>query len=277
MIINNKKKNKNGQHQHIPNEHSVRHSPPFGGVGGGFNSLPPEALGEVSSARHIPSFGGAWGGFWGGFHSVILAAGDFPTHVLPLRILRTTDNLIVCDGALKELLEYEIEPTAVVGDGDSLSEELKQRYAHIYHHISEQEFNDLTKATLFARSHLKMDASTHTRPRFCYLGATGKREDHTLGNISLMLYYYRQLAIDPVMITDYGYFVAASGTMRFESFPGQQVSIFNATCKELSSNGLKWDIYPFNELWQGTLNEALSNEFTIHADGDYLIYRTHKV
>ena len=116
-----------------------------------------------------------------------------------------------------------------------------------------------------------MDASTHTRPRFCYLGATGKREDHTLGNISLMLYYYRQLAIDPVMITDYGYFVAASGTTRFESFPEQQVSIFNATCKELSSNGLKWDIYPFSELWQGTLNEALSNEFTIQADGDYII------
>ena len=249
MIINNKENNKDEQHPHIPNEHPARYSPPFGG---------------------------AWGGFGGGFHSVILAAGDFPTHVLPLRILRTTDNLIVCDGALTELLEYEIEPTAVVGDGDSLSEELKQRYAHIYHHISEQEFNDLTKATLFARSHLKMDASTHTRPSFCYLGATGKREDHTLGNISLMLYYYRQLAIDPVMITDYGYFVAASGTMRFDSFPGQQVSIFNATCKELSSNGLKWDIYPFNELWQGTLNEALSNEFTIHADGDYLIYRTHK-
>ena len=92
-----------------------------------------------------------------------------------------------------------------------------------------------------------------------------------------MLYYYRQLAIDPVMVTDYGYFVAASGTMHFESFPGQQVSIFNATCKELSSNGLKWDIYPFSELWQGTLNEALSNEFTIQADGDYLIYRTHKI
>lgn len=250
MIINNKKKNKNGQHQQITNEHPVRLSPPL------------EGLGEV---------------FEGGFSAVILAAGDFPTHVLPLHILRTAENLIVCDGALEDLLEYDIEPTAVVGDGDSLSEELKQRYAHIYHPISEQEFNDLTKATLFARSHLKMDASTHTRPRFCYLGATGKREDHTLGNISLMLYYYRQLAIDPVMVTDYGYFIAASSTMRFESFPGQQVSIFNATCKELSSNGLKWDIYPFSELWQGTLNEALLNEFTIQADGDYLIYRTHKI
>ena len=249
MIINNKENNNDG-HQHIPNEHSVRLSPPS------------EGLGEV---------------FGGGFSAVILAAGDFPTHALPLHILRTAENLIVCDGALEDLLEYDIEPTAVVGDGDSLSEELKQRYAHIYHPISEQEFNDLTKATLFARSHLKMDASTHTRPRFCYLGATGKREDHTLGNISLMLYYYRQLGIDPVMVTDYGYFVAASGTMHFESFPGQQVSIFNATCKELSSKGLKWDIYPFNELWQGTLNEALSNEFTIQADGDYLIYCTHKI
>jgi len=246
MIINNKKNNKNGQHQHITNEHPVRLSPPL------------EGLGEVSSIRYSPPFGGGGGGFSAG-------------------ILRTAENLIVCDGALEDLLEYDIEPTAVVGDGDSLSEELKQRYAHIYHPISEQEFNDLTKATLFARSHLKMDASTHTRPRFCYLGATGKREDHTLGNISLMLYYYRQLAIDPVMVTDYGYFVAASGTMRFESFPGQQVSIFNATCKELSSNGLKWDIFPFSELWQGTLNEALSNEFTIQADGDYIIYRTHKI
>lgn len=270
MIINNKENNKEQRNSLSPNEHSVRLPPPL------------EGLGEVSSVKHSPPFEGVGEGFLErlgevSFSAVILAAGDFPNHVLPLRILRTTENLIVCDGALEELLEYEIEPTAVVGDGDSLSEELKQRYAHIYHPISEQEFNDLTKATLFARSHLKMDASTHTRPCFCYLGATGKREDHTLGNISLMLYYYRQLGINPVMITDYGYFVPASGTTRFESFPGQQVSIFNATCKELISNGLKWDIYPFTELWQGTLNEALSNEFTIHADGDYLIYRTHKI
>ena len=279
MNINNKDNNKEGRnphipseypyvpsdhphapsdHPYIPSEHSVRLSPPSEGLG----EVPSQGSGEV---LFLP------------FSAVILAAGDFPNHVLPLRILRTAENLIVCDGALEELLDYEIAPTAVVGDGDSLSEELKQRYAHIYHPISEQEFNDLTKATLFARSHLKMDASTHTRPRFCYLGATGKREDHTLGNISLMLYYYRQLAIDPVMITDYGYFVAASGSMRFASFPGQQVSIYNATCKELSSSGLKWDIYPFSELWQGTLNEALSTEFTVHADGDYLLYRTHKV
>ena len=129
MIINNKENNKDGKHQHITNEHLVRLSPPL------------EGLGEV---------------FGGGFSAVILAAGDFPTHVLPLHILRTAENLIVCDGALEDLLEYDIEPTAVVGDGDSLSEELKQRYAHIYHPISEQEFNDLASATLELRESVRI-------------------------------------------------------------------------------------------------------------------------
>ena len=259
MIINNKENNKESRGAYSSNEHPVSFSPLLESFAPSAHTTPSERVAADA------------------FSAVILAAGDFPSHVLPLRILRITKNLIVCDGALKDLLEYEIEPTAVVGDGDSLSEELKQRYAHIYHQISEQEFNDLTKATLFARSHLTMNASTQTRPCFCYVGATGKREDHTLGNISLMLYYFRQLALNPVMVTDYGYFVVASGTTRFECFPGQQVSIFNATCKEMSSSGLKWDVYPLTELWQGTLNKALSNEFTIQADGDYLVYRTHKI
>ena len=33
MIINSKENNKNGQHQHIPNEHPVRLSPPSEGLG----------------------------------------------------------------------------------------------------------------------------------------------------------------------------------------------------------------------------------------------------
>ena len=46
MIINNKENNKDGQQQHIPNEHPVRLSPPL------------EGLGEVSSFRYSPPFGG---------------------------------------------------------------------------------------------------------------------------------------------------------------------------------------------------------------------------
>ena len=51
---------------------------------------------------------------------VILAAGDFPTDVAAMRILRNAKHLIACDGAVEELLEMNIEPEVIVGDGDSV-------------------------------------------------------------------------------------------------------------------------------------------------------------
>ncbi len=203
---------------------------------------------------------------------VILAAGDFPTDVTAMRILSNAKHLIACDGAIEELLEMDIEPEVIVGDGDSVSATTKAKYQHIFHTIDEQEDNDLTKATKYALQHFNLSGT----PTFCYLGATGKREDHTLGNIALLIHYYKQLNIVPTMVTNYGWFTVSQGKTTFAAFPKQQVSIFQIGCKRIESKGLKWNIYPFNELWQGTLNEAVGNSFTIDSDSAYLVYQTHK-
>ena len=203
---------------------------------------------------------------------VILAAGDFPTDVTAMRILRNAKHLIACDRAVEELLEMDIEPEVIVGDGDSVSATTKAKYQHIFHTIDEQEDNDLTKATKYALQHFNLSGT----PTFCYLGATGKREDHTLGNIALLIHYYKQLNIVPTMVTNYGWFTVSQGKTTFAAFPKQQVSIFQIGCKRIESEGLKWNIYPFNELWQGTLNEAVGNSFTIDSDSAYLVYQTHK-
>lgn len=203
---------------------------------------------------------------------VILAAGDFPTDVTAMCILRNAKHLIACDGAIEELLEMDIEPEVIVGDGDSVSATTKAKYQHIFHTIEEQEDNDLTKATKYALQHFNLPDT----PTFCYLGATGKREDHTLGNIALLIHYYKQLNIVPTMVTNYGWFTVSQGKTTFAAFPKQQVSIFQIGCKRIESKGLKWNIYPFNELWQGTLNEAVGNSFTIDSDSAYLVYQTHK-
>lgn len=203
---------------------------------------------------------------------VILAAGDFPTDVTAMRILRNAKHLIACDRAVEELLEMDIEPEVIVGDGDSVSATTKAKYQHIFHTIDEQEDNDLTKATKYALQHFNLSGT----PTFCYLGATGKREDHTLGNIALLIHYYKQLNIVPTMVTNYGWFTVSQGKTTFAAFPKQQVSIFQIGCKRIESKGLKWNIYPFNELWQGTLNEAVGNSFTIDSDSAYLVYQTHK-
>lgn len=214
------------------------------------------------------------------FDTAILANGDFPISPVPLRILHGARRLVCCDGAFTTLLSYqpdEVEKARlegrlfVVGDGDSLPAELKREYADIITQVDEQDYNDLTKATQFALTL----PGTGSR-RIAYLGATGKREDHTLGNISLMAYYRRKLGIQPEMFTDYGWFVTCLGNATLSTFASQQMSIFNFGCTQLESQGLRWQSYPYREWWQGTLNECTGDSVEFCADGLYLVFRTYK-
>lgn len=198
--------------------------------------------------------------------TVILANGSFPTHEIPLSLLRRTTYLCCCDRAGMTAIQKGYMPDAIVGDGDSLPENFRQRYAAIFHHVAEQDDNDLTKATRFVIA--------KGFKNIVYLGATGKREDHTLANISLLSYYHKCLGVEAMMVTDKGWFVAAGGCRTFKAFPRQQVSVFNINCTKLQGKGLRWDLYPFSSLWQGTLNEAEDSSFEINGDGEYLIYQT---
>jgi thiamine pyrophosphokinase len=195
---------------------------------------------------------------------VILANGEFPTHHVPLALLESAPHIVACDGAISHLTGYDslYHDAVAVGDGDSIRDSLRDRLIQ----VDEQEDNDLTKATRYCLG--------QGWRRICYLGATGKREDHTLGNISLLVRYYLEMGVEPYMVTDFGWFSVAKGDSAFESFPGQQVSIFNVNCKRLVSEGLKWQSYPYQQFWQGTLNEAVGTNFRLIADGCYLVYRT---
>lgn len=199
------------------------------------------------------------------FGAVVLANGDFPTHPIPLAVLCEAEYLCCCDEAGMTAVEHGLMPDAIVGDGDSLPKDFQERYAAIFHKVEEQDDNDLTKAT----RHL----CSLGKKRIVYVGATGKREDHTIGNIFLMAYYHRELGIEPVMITDHGWFVVGEGRLELDTTPGQQVSIFNISCTDMHSTGLKWPLYALQELWQGTLNEALGEKAVVNGDGVYIVFR----
>lgn len=209
------------------------------------------------------------------FDGVIFADGDCPTHPIPLGILRSGRPVIACDNAGAQLItKWNMLPDAIVGDGDSLPQQFKDRYKDIIHYVAEQDYNDLTKATRFFLEHYRSPGTKH--PRICYIGCTGKREDHTLGNISLPTFYRQEFGVEGVLPTDFGWFVYCHGACEFESIPNQQVSIFNLNCSALTSQGLQWLIYPFAQWWQGTVNNALGNAFSIDGNGDYIVYRTYE-
>ena len=199
------------------------------------------------------------------FDAVIVANGQFPTHATPLNILHHAEHLIACDGAIVPLHSEGLGEAVIIGDGDSVEEAFRSKLIR----IDEQDDNDLTKATRYCVE--------NGWKRIAYLGCTGKREDHTLGNISLLMRYYREMSVDGTMFTDYGSFTPAYGNRTFPSMKGQQVSLFNFGSRQLLSAGLRWDAYNFQEWWQGTLNEAIGEEFTITADGYYLVYQTYDV
>ena len=197
------------------------------------------------------------------FDAVIVAGGEFPTAPQPLEVLQSAPFVVCCDGAADRYIATGRVPDAIVGDGDSISAANREKFAHLLHIISEQETNDQTKAVRFL---LERD-----KRRIAIVGATGKREDHTIGNISLLIEYAR-MGCDVCSFTDHGVFIPCNGTTTHKCRKGQQVSIFSITARNLSATGLLYPIYDFNNWWQGTLNECTGDEFTINANGEYLLF-----
>lgn len=197
--------------------------------------------------------------------TVILANGEFPSNSIPLSIFNKSKYLVCCDGAINNLINTDKSPDAIVGDCDSLSKENLLKYAGIIHRISEQETNDLTKAVHFCLG--------QNRQKITILGATGKREDHTIANVSLLCEY--MMDADVEMITDHGVFVAIDKPSVFSCFPQQQVSLFCIDRSPITSRGLVYPItdHVFTNWWQATLNEAVGNEFTIETTGRTIVYR----
>jgi len=203
--------------------------------------------------------------------TVILANGRFPSHPIPMGKLTGAKRIVCCDGSAQGLNNIGLEPFAIVGDLDSLSSELKSLYADRLYHFPDQDSNDLTKSVYWCKE--------RGYTKITILAGTGKRDDHTMGNIGLLTRYL-ELGMEVEMVTDFGTFVPLLSTARLDSFAGQQVSIFsfnNST--RITTSNLK---YPIQEKsltspWMGTLNESLGDWFEIaFTPGPIIVFRTHK-
>ena len=196
---------------------------------------------------------------------VIICDGAFPKTEYPRYLIRTADFTICCDGALRKFIRNSKAifgdgrlPDKVVGDMDSLSANLKAKYSDIIVQIDEQEHNDQTKAFRWALENLS-GISTIT-----IIGATGQREDHTIGNISLLMEYARTYDLESMeiqlqMVTDHGVIFPVTDTTEFDCGIGRQISIFSPdNSLRIKSSGLEWktDEVVFDNWWKATLNRA---------------------
>jgi len=201
---------------------------------------------------------------------VILAKGDFPQHPLPLRILNEVDTIICCDGAVNNLVDYGLTPAHIIGDMDSITNELKIKYEDKLIHLPDQKENDLRKAVRWAENNGAKET--------IILGATGKRDDHTLANIFTLLEFISQMEM--TIITDFGKFSIVKNENTFDSFSGEQISIFSKDNSiKITSKYLKYCINnnTLNTLYNGSLNESNNEYFSVKiSHGQILVYQLHK-
>jgi thiamine pyrophosphokinase len=196
--------------------------------------------------------------------TAVLANGKFPDHPTPLGYLLNAKRVVCCDGAADSLIDFGLEPFAIVGDCDSVHRKIAEKYQDRLYRDNDQETNDLTKAVKWC--------SGRGYDSIVILGATGKREDHTLGNISLLADYAAIVAVK--MVTDAGIFLPLLESSSIKTEKGQQVSVFSINPdSEITSDGLKYKLWKkkLPTWWTATLNEAQENSISLAFDGGPLI------
>lgn len=196
--------------------------------------------------------------------AVIIGNGDFPKKEYPLYLLSRADYIVCCDGALDRYLRYTRDrsmtrlPDAVIGDMDSISASSRKKYAHLAVKVNDQETNDQTKAFDYVIRTFK-DIS-----EIIFLAATGKREDHTLGNMSLLMEYARRddvkaSGIHIEMVSDYSTIIPVTDSTELDCGQGRSISIISPDSSlRIRSEGLQWptDNVIFDNWWKATLNRA---------------------
>lgn len=202
----------------------------------------------------------------GTYDALIVAHGDLLSAEDMRTVVRHAAHTIVCDGALEDYYNAtHLTPDILIGDGDSIQRGLRDKLGITMIQVPDQETNDLTKSIRYAHG--------QGWRRLLIVGLTGKREDHTLANISLLPSYHR-MGLEVTALTDYGCFIPFSGTKELSLPLRTQISFFAMDHQPLSASGVAYPFEQrvFTELWQATLNEVSAPTIQLHTDGIALIY-----
>ena len=109
----------------------------------------------------------------------------------------------------------------IIGDMDSIDSKLRDKFSDKIIKLDDQNANDLSK-TLGWLDTKGIKSAT-------IIGADGLRDDHSIGNILLLLDSKHNYQIN--MITNFGTFTLIKGAKELKSFKGEKISLFSINSK----------------------------------------------
>ncbi|PIE61595.1 MAG: thiamine diphosphokinase [Desulfobacterales bacterium] len=207
---------------------------------------------------------------------IIAGSGQFtPTEAI-LSQIKSADLILAADGGAVHLQRNDIIPDMIIGDLDSISDEVQQFYADRQVPIKTYPTRKDQTDTALCIDYAATLGCTH----ITLIGVTGQRLDHTLANI-LLLRRMVGLGIEARIIDAHNEIYLVLSDLKIMGMPGELLSIIPVSehVTGLTLEGLE---YPLKnaDLCMGT-TLGISNCFTatcatVHIDSGALIVTKSK-
>ncbi len=166
--------------------------------------------------------------------ALLLCNGEPPPRLLARRAARICDLVVAADGGANNARAVGLSPDVIIGDLDSVRQSTLRAYRDaLIVHVKRQDNTDVEKAFDYLR-----DRGVRT---VLLLGATGRRIDMTLANLTVLWRYARSMEI--MVIGDGWHAVPVEGARRLYARKGTTVSILPcAPCRGVTLRGLHYPL-----------------------------------
>jgi thiamine pyrophosphokinase len=166
--------------------------------------------------------------------ALIICNGEPPSRALSRHLARLCNLVIAADGGANTARRYGIEPDIIIGDLDSITRSTQRFFsssAILY--VDNQDNTDLEKALDYAAARQLREA--------VIIGATGRRIDFTLGNLSVVWAYTPFL--DLVFLGDGWRAMPVRSALSVKARVGTTVSLIPfGPCSGVTLQGLQYPL-----------------------------------
>ena len=197
----------------------------------------------------------------------VLANGSFPSHPIAKKYLNKSGTIICTDGAADKLIDSGKNPDIIIGDFDSTSIKGKDRTGE-WIETRDQNKTDLEKTFEWCiMNNIK---------KIVLLGSSGKREDHTIGNLFTIAKYHDEIKCE--IITNHAKIICVYGENYISADTNQNISIIaTEPIESITLNGLQYNMRNESLLpsARAISNKAISDKFYLESTGKVLVFLNH--
>jgi thiamine pyrophosphokinase len=201
--------------------------------------------------------------------ALVIVNGEPPKKQLLQSLARESGVVICADGGANTALKFGILPDVIVGDLDSIHAEALVKFHKVpTYEDRDDESTDLEKAIAWALKQ-KYD-------HIVVIGASGRRIDHSVGNLGVFPKFYPDAVIR--FIDDLGELIYIGREITFDAKRGDIISLIPLShCEGITTQGLK---YALDDealelgVREGTSNVVVNTPVTIKVQkGHLLLYK----